>query len=701
LDPISLEVLRSRLAAIAEDAATTIARTSVSPIITESHDFGVTLLDSDGNLVSGGGWVSYHWVAATRAVRATIERYGDAIATGDVFLANDPYNGGGLHPNDVFVERPIFVEGRLVGWVALSAHMMDMGGMAIGSWSPAATECYQEAFRVPPVRIFRAGVEVTEVWDILRTNVRIAELVEMDLRALVAGSFVAQEKVCDLTESMGLEFYCRGVEALQRLSERELRARIAALADGTYRVMAWSEWEEEFYRIPCELTVDGDRLVFDFEGASPQVPHYINSQPFIIKSAFMMHFAHLMAYDLPFTEGLLVPIELRCPERTIVNAVPPAPMGNGQVNVALTAAETMLQCVRLAAWATAPPVPASRFVHAPSATQGWSVTTWGGTDRDGSTATFALVDGTGTGGPATSERDGFDLTSTPVGMEAPATVADVEVLESWYPMLIEERKVRRGRNGAGTFRSGGGSQVRFRPHGTDQLVGQMLGLREWLPTEGAAGGFPGSTGLFLRHGADGTVERISNKAASVVLGEGESFEFQCASSGGFGDPVDRDPAWVVEDVAVGAIDADEAAQIYGVILAADGDVDVAATERCRTAMLADRLARARPPVCAVTAGDVAGRSDGEDRPMSPGVVQRGSVAFGAASGAPLAVAPDHWTDGCPVLETQLSGIGPEVTVRAYLDPRSGRNLYVEAVPAGEPRGFDVNPKYWRDAAVSS
>jgi N-methylhydantoinase B len=193
-DPIQLEVMRSRMEAIAEEAAVAIERTGVSPTATETHDLSATLLAADGTLIAGGGWVSYHWVAATHAVQTTIARYGDDIRPGDVFFANDPYSGGGLHPNDVFVERPIYVHGELVAWIALSAHLADMGGMAVGSFAPGATECYQEAFRSPPVRLFREGVEVSDVWDLLRTNVRAAFIVEMDLRALIAGAHVAQAR---------------------------------------------------------------------------------------------------------------------------------------------------------------------------------------------------------------------------------------------------------------------------------------------------------------------------------------------------------------------------------------------------------------------------------------------------------------------------------------------------------------------------
>ncbi|HUA76793.1 MAG TPA: hydantoinase B/oxoprolinase family protein, partial [Acetobacteraceae bacterium] len=188
IDPIDLEVLRSRLEAVGEQACRTIEQTAVSPAITESKDFSVTLLDAEGGLIIGAGPVIYHYGAAAHAVRSTLARYGKAIHPGDVFLSNDPHNGGGLHPQDVMLQQPIYVGDRLVAWAGASAHLMDMGGMVIGSFAPDATECYQEAFRMPSVRLFRAGEEVSDVWDLLRTNIRMCELVEMDLRGLVAGA---------------------------------------------------------------------------------------------------------------------------------------------------------------------------------------------------------------------------------------------------------------------------------------------------------------------------------------------------------------------------------------------------------------------------------------------------------------------------------------------------------------------------------
>jgi N-methylhydantoinase B len=474
-----------------------------------------------------------------------------------------------------------------------------------------------------------------------------------------------------------------------------MRARIAAIADGEYRVAAWNEWEDELYRVPCTLTIDGDNFVFDFEGASPQAPHYFNSQPYIVKSALMMVLRPLLALDLPFTGGLVAPIEVRCPEGSIVHARPPAPINNGHVHVAMTAAEAAMQCVRLALWATHPAVPASRFVSAGGGSSAMATTTWSAVDSDGPTA-WALLDGGAVGGPGTIDHDGADASSTPVGFPSPATAADVEVMEAWYPILVTERGLRAGVHGAGASRSGAGGVFTMEPYGTERFVGQMLGIRQWTPLPGMAGGSPGSTAEFLIRRTDGTYDRVSAMAANVVVEAGESFELHCPTSGGLGDPLDREPARVANDLAEEWVTASDAEAVYGVVLDAEGGVDAAATEAARTALRTARLGRARSPRRPLTDDDVEGRADGDTVPLSPGIVQRGAVAFAEVSGTPLAIAPHAWTDGCAVTEEPLAGPGPDLVRREYLDPRTGRALHVEVVPVGEPVSFTVAPRRWTE-----
>lgn len=698
IDPIDLEVLRSRLEAIGEQSAAAVEHTAISPVVTESKDYSFTLLDADGGLIIGAGQIEFHFGAASQAVKATIARHGDTIAPGDLFIANDPHNGGGLHPQDVMVQRPIFLGDRRVAWVVLSAHLMDLGGMVMGSFAPDATECYQEALRMPPIRLFRQGEEVTDVWDVFRNNVRLSQLVEMDLRSLVAGCHVAQERVAAVVDSVGEDRFVASLRAIRDLSEREMRQRIAAIEDGVYRATSWTEFNEEFYEIPCTLTVDGDRMIFDFEGASSQTNHFFNSKPYIIESEFVAMLAARIARDLPYNEGIFAPLELRCPEGTIVNARPPAPIAAAHMHVALNAAEVALQTVRLALGAS-PDAPARRWLTGWGFESAIGLQIWSWPLPDGTADGFMCLDGNWVGGSAGTERDGLDLGRNLVGGNIDGFFTDIEILESWYPLLFTEKRARPGAEGAGEHRAGGGNQMTFGPHGIDQMIGTPFGMRRWLPLEGAAGGRPGACNEFLVHHHDGSVEQVPVNTSGVVVAAGEQFQMRLSSGGGFGDPLRRDPDAVADDVASGRFSADEALAVYGVVLGDGGSVDASATSERRAAIRAQRLERARPAARPVTDDEAAAAVAGPDRPLYPGVVQRGGVAWSEAGGAPLALAPDHWTDGCPVLEERRWDDGPQVVFRTYLDPRTGDALHVEAVTGeAHPRNFEVSPRRWTEAA---
>jgi N-methylhydantoinase B len=557
VDPITLEVLRNRLEAIGEEAAAALERTAISPVVTESKDYSCTLLDGAGRLVIGAGQIQFHFRAASHAVRSTMARFGDEIDDGDVFVANDPHHGGGLHPQDVMVQRPVFVDGRRVAWVVMSAHMMDVGGMVAGSFAPAATECYQEALRLPPVRLFRRGREETGIWDVFRNNIRLPALVEMDMRSLVAGCHVAQDNIAGVVASMGVDTFVESIEVTRRLSESEMRRRIGLLADGRYRATSWTEWDDEFFKVPCELTVTGDRLVFDFGGASPQTTHFFNSKPYIIESEMVAQLAWLLARDLPYDDGIFAPIELRCPEGTIVNSVEPAPIAAAHMDVALNASEVGVQCVRLALGAS-PDHPARRYLTGWGAGSALGLHTWSCVGIDGRADAFIMLDGNWVGSSASGERDGLPLAGSILGPDHGYSFTDIEILESWYPILISEKRSRPGVNGAGCHRAGGGNQMGFRPHGTAQLTGAMLGMRRWLPLEGASGGLPGNRTQFLVHRAGDRTEEVPTHASGIVIGEGDTFQFRCASGGGFGDPLERDPELVAGDVELFALSATDA-----------------------------------------------------------------------------------------------------------------------------------------------
>jgi N-methylhydantoinase B len=690
IDTIDLEVFRSRLETIGEQACRAVEHTAISPNVTESKDYSVTLLDANGGLIVGSGEVIYHYGAAVHAVRSTLERHRGTLAPGDVFLSNDPHNGGGLHPQDVMVQQPIFHDGELVAFVAVSAHLIDMGGMAVGSFAPEASECYQEAFRVPPVRLFRAGEEATDIWDMLRVNVRMSELVEMDMRGLCAGAHFAAERITELVGRTGAEKFVASLTAIRDLTEAEFRRRIALIEDGTYRQTSWTEFRTQFYKIPCELTVEGDSLHFDFTGASPQTAHFFNSRAYIVAAELLVMVANVLARDLPFNDGIFAAVKITCEEGSILDSKPPAPIAAAHMHASLNAAGVGLEALMLALGAS-PEIEQHRYLGGASWDSAIGVGLWSWTDSEGVQDAFMAFDGLWVGGSGGAERDGNDLGRNTVGPNCEAMIPDIEVLESWYPLLFIERALRPGAQGAGARRAGAANRFSFRPHGVGALHGVTFGMRRWLPLQGIAGGSPGGCNEFVIHRGDGGEEMIDVSTSGAVVGEQDWLEMRMATGGGFGDPLDRDPALVERDVEQGRLGEEEARKVYGVIL---GDPET--TGSTRQAMRRERLDRARPPAKPIARED--GAPGGERFPLYPGVEQVGAVAVASESGAPLARAPDHWTEGCALLSERRWGEdGPGVIYNSWLDPESGRVLHVEVTLEGEARGFEVSPRRWTGA----
>ncbi len=689
-DPIALEVLRHRLEALCEQGAAAIQRTAISPVVVDSKDYSCTVLDAKGGLIVGGGKIRLHWYAATNCVRSTIAVHGETIAPGDVFFVNDPHNGGGLHASDVFVLRPVFAERRIAAWAANSAHMMDVGGMVPGSFAPEATDCYQEGLRCPPVRLLRGGVEQSDVWAILRNNVRMAKLVEMDLRSLLAGCHVVHEELSEIVRELGVDAFSAGVDELADRTEAELRRRIGQLEPGTYRAESGSEWNEEIFRIPCCLTVERDRLIFDFEGAAPQTDHFVNSKPHIITSELGVDLAAYLAWDLPYNRGLFETIEVRCPEGSILNSKPPAPVAAAHIDVANTAVETAIRTLMLAI-AASPRSEARRLQTGSTTASGSALHTWAGPGIGGDEDGWLMLDAGANGAPGSVDRDGTDWGIYMVAREQIVEYPDVEIMESWYPLHVVHKRLREVTSGgAGRYRAGGGLEMAVELSGTSGLRGTTISNRERLPVVGSAGGYPGATTEFRMIRADGRVDVIGAHQQNFKFGPGDRFVFRCGSGGGWGDPLERDPAAVEADVRLGRLEADDARDVYGVIPG-----DPLATETRRRELLTERLERAEPALRPLRWQDVPEgyRDASRSAPLHPGVEQQGGVAVSVRSGAPLAVSPGHWTDGCPTIP-QLFPMGEGVQARGYIDPGSGHLLFVDVTIADQRRSFESSPDRW-------
>jgi N-methylhydantoinase B len=435
---------------------------------------------------------------------------------------------------------------------------------------------------------------------------------------------------------------------------------------------------------------------FDFTGTTDQTSHFINSKPYIVASLIGVSIWSTMARDLPINEGLFLPFDVHCPEGSILNCRAPAPISAAHIYAARVAEQVAMECLRLALAASPQREPSHRLTGWYGSALGTSLFV-----HDAHQRVIRVHNGTTQGSSAGEGRDGYDLLPSLTTTAMPPGMSDVEVWEDGDPCLFESRNHRPGgKEGAGEFRAGAACEVRCRPHGVRRWIGQTMGTRAWLPLQGAAGGTPGARVEYAVVSTDGSESRLANQQLGIEISDHDVFVTRAATGGGFGDPLDRDLDRVAEDVRDKRITPEVAATVYGALFRADGPVSEEASLELRDQIRRDRLARARRPPVALVDRDLDGLCDGPVGPLYVGVVQRGRVAL-SQSGTPLSVSPGHWTEGCAVLEEPLERFdGPEILVRSYLDPVTGRSLYVEAVPLGAPTTFMSSPNRWTGVAPS-
>ena len=701
LDPITLEVVRNRLQHLTREMAAAIVKTAVSPVISEARDFSCILYDAAGRIVATASTVPFHFGVCAGAVAAVLARFGGSIAPGDVFLANDPHDGGGLHLQDVVVMRPIFRGRMRIGWASASGHMVDMGGMVPGSFAPGARDCYQEGVRVPPVRILSAGEPVDDVWRLLLNNVRQPATVEMDLKSLVAGTHVAAEKVRELECEVGPGVLRAALHAIRRRSERVLRTRIAELPRGEYCHRGWVEFDEEAFLVRCTLRVHGRELVFDYSGSASECPYFFNSKPEIVRSELVVRVHQILAADVPFTDGILRPVRVVAPEGSIVNARPPAPIAAAHMHVGLMAMELGETCLKKALACALRASGLAERITAPGGTTGMGLSSWHGGE------TFLVMDGNAVGAGGAWDRDGIDMTGSHYG--GPGLVyPDVETVEQTYPVRYLYKRLRRDAGGAGRFRGGASVEAAFTVHGeATRLEGTTLGMRRAIPLAGLFGGYPGACTAFDLE-RDGVTRSLGLNAGGIPLGPGDVFRFANASGSGLGDPLERDPERVLADVREGYVSADTARTVYGVVLG-QWTVDAEKTRAARAAVRSRRRARALAPETRIDDPPRAATPVGRLSAVVEVVRSGGAlVARCAACGAGLARAPGSWKAGAAVAETTLgtpaytavSGAAAPlraagaVVLREHFCPGCARLLETEVVVGGTPPEADVQPEFW-------
>ena len=330
IDPVTLEVIKNGLASVADEMALVVMRSAYSPVVRDTMDYSTALCDRDGELVAQGLTLAVQLGTFPTVMRHVREHFGDDIQPGDVFLANDPYGFGGQHLPDLYVIQPIFHEGELEGYAATMAHHVDVGGITPGSIAVHATEIYQEGLRLPLLKLYEAGRENETVFRIIEKNTRQPIEVIGDLRAQVAACRAGERGLIGILERYGTAETRRYLDELQVLSERLMRAELAALPDGTW---AFEDFIDGFgeepspLRVAVELTVRGDEVWVDFSGTAPQVAAGLNCPVGMVNAGVYCAFRGIAGREIPNTGGYMRPIHINAPEGTIVNPVLPAACG--------------------------------------------------------------------------------------------------------------------------------------------------------------------------------------------------------------------------------------------------------------------------------------------------------------------------------------------------------------------------------------
>ncbi len=533
VDPVTLEVVRNALYAIAEEMSVIVMRSARSPLLKEAGDLSSALTDAAGRLIAQGRDIPMHMGVMGFTVKALLERVpAGRMREGDVWFLNLPEVGGN-HLPDVKAVRPVFHAGRLMAFAVNLAHWADIGGAVPGSYVPSATECHQEGLRIAPVRLFTAAGPERETIDLILSNLRGAEEREGDLFAQYAADDVAARRLHELFERHGAGTVEACIERFHAESEAQMRAALLALPDGSWEGEDWLDddgVDDRPIRIHVRIDKRGDQATFDFSGTDPQARGPVNTTYFITCSSVYYAMKALAAPEVPPNEGCYRPLRVIVPRGTVLNCDPDRPVVGGNHETSQRVVDAIMK-------ALAPVLP-ERVAAGGPATAGLLI--FGARRADGRWAVLYEVHGGGEG--ATRSKDGAAAVRVHMSnvMNTP-----VEVIEGEYPVRVEEQALRPGSAGDGAHRGGLGFRRAYRVVGGDVTLTSML-ERRVVPPYGLAGGRDGAPYRITVNPGTPRAREIKGKQ-TVALTDGDLVVIETSGGGGYGPPADRPAALAAQD----------------------------------------------------------------------------------------------------------------------------------------------------------
>ena len=569
IDPVTLDIIENALRNARVEMDTTLVRTAMSPGIREQGDAFPLIADHKGRMIVGQ-FGSY--------IGPFLDGFSGTVEDGDMIFLSDPYSVQGAisHSNDWLVLLPVFKDGRLIAYTSMFGHQSDIGGMVAGSMPIDATSIFQEGVRIPPVKIWKQGVYNEDLIKLVMHQTRTPEWCKADLNALIAACRVAARRVVEMAERFGDDVFVTACEELLGRNYRAMQSLIdTAIGE---EPVSFEDYVCDDglgygpYKIKCTMWRENGKVVLDFAGTDPQSAGSIN---FLLNENMMRMFFGIymiMVFDpqILFNDGYYDLIDVRIPEGSLLKPKFPAAL-SGRTH-ALGRLFDILG--GLLGQKTPEFLNAAGFSSSPHLF-------YSGAHPDGEWfQLFQIGFGGIPGRPLGDGPDGHSLWPN-------FTNVPNEFLERYFPLRIERYETVADSGGAGLHRGGNGILMTYR-----FLEPGMIAIHDdrwFVPPWGVNGGEPGARATKILRKADGSESVVGNKLEDIAVAAGDELDFITWGGGGWGDPLERDPALVAKEVVQGLVSV-AGARRYGVVIAADGSVDVAATDSLRKQMRAGRPA---------------------------------------------------------------------------------------------------------------
>ena len=542
-----LNALRS----VTDETYAALMKSAYSTNIKERHDHSTAIMDLRGRLVvQAVESLPIHIASMNGLMECVLEKFGDDICQGDIFVANDPHSAGGTHLPDINLATPVYLEGELQGFVCNIAHHADVGGMAPGSMAGGMSEIYQEGLRIPVIRLFRKGELQTDILDLLLLNVRVPIERRGDYFAQISACRLGEKRLLEVIETYGSQTIQRAFDEIIQRTNRRMGDSIESIPDGVYQFKDLMDSDGlGAFDLPIylKITISKRQAIFDFTGTAKQVNGNINVTMNATQAAVCYSLKALLDPEVPNNQGVLDSVEIIAPKGTLVNSVFPAPVA--------ARANTCQRIIDVVLGALAEAFPEKTIAAANGAN---TTAVFSGTDpRTGQPYLYLETLGGGMG--ARAMKDGKD------GVQVHITNTSnlpIEAIEMEYPLLVEEYSLVADSAGAGQYRGGMGLRRMIRPRAHECIfngAGERFRHRPW----GLFGGESGASGRFLLQDGQGENHRVDDKPNHVQVSPENVIVIETPGAGGFGLPKNRDRELLEKDQRTGKFSKSYLKKYYG------------------------------------------------------------------------------------------------------------------------------------------